>query len=56
MQNQTNNDISSLAFRPEGNKMPEYKDVFYQMEQAIGADVQNVKELVQKNVITEQQG
>lgn len=56
MQNQTNNNISSLAFNPEGNGMSEYKDVFYQLEQAIGADVQNVNELVQKSIITKQQG
>lgn len=56
MQNQINNSISSLAMNSQGNSMPEYRDVFYQLEQSIGADVQNVNNLVQKGIITQKQG
>ena len=56
MENQTNNNISSLAINPQGNAQQSYKDVFYQLEQSIGADVQNVNNLVQKGIITQKQG
>lgn len=52
---QFNNNISSLALNPQNN-FQGYKDVFYQLEQAIGADAQNVNLLMQKGVITQQQG
>lgn len=56
MINQLNNNISSLASNPQSNQGLEYKDVFYQLEQAIGADVQNVNLLTQKGIISKQQG
>lgn len=56
MENQTNNNISSLASNPQGNWLQNYKDVFYQLEQSIGADVRNVNNLVQKGIITQKQG
>lgn len=52
---QPNNNISSLALSPQNN-FQGYKDAFYQLEQAIGADAQNVNLLMQKGVITQQQG
>jgi len=56
MQNQINNNISSLALNSQGNGMQEYRDIFYQLEQSIGADVENVNNLVQKGIITQKQG
>lgn len=56
MENQINNNISSPALNPQGNGGQIYKDVFYQLEQSIGADVQNVNNLVQKGIITQKQG
>lgn len=56
MENQINNNISSPALNPQGNGGQIYKDVFYQLEQSIGADVQNVNNLVQKSIITQKQG
>ncbi|MBQ8460538.1 hypothetical protein IJ541_10620 [bacterium] len=50
-----NNAVSSPAVSPQANSL-EYKDVFYQLEQAIGADVEHVRNLVQNNVITQNQG
>ncbi len=51
-----NNGISSPAAGQYSNPQTGYKDIFYQLEQAIGADVQNVQNLVQNGVITKQQG
>ena len=64
MQNQTSgiypqnmqNAISSSAVHPQANPMNGYKDIYYVMEQAIGADVQNVKNMVAKGILTQQQG
>ena len=56
MENQINNNISSPALNPQGNGGQIYKDVFYLLEQSIGADVQNVNNLVQKGIITQKQG
>lgn len=63
MQNQTGgrypqiqNNISSSAVTPQTNQNLGYNDIFYQLEQAIGADVQKLKVLVQNGVITQQQG
>ncbi len=63
MQNQTGgvypqnqNNISSSAVSSQTNPNLEYKDIFYQLEQAIGADFQKLKVLVQNGVITQQQG
>ncbi len=53
---QMNNGISSPAVSPQANPNMGYKDVFYQLEQAIGADFQKVKTLVQNNIISQQQG
>jgi len=55
MINQMNN-ISSPALTPQSNQTEEYKDVFYRLEQAIGADVRKVNLLMQNGVITQQQG
>lgn len=53
---QANNRISSSA----GNSYPiqnsGYKDLFYQLEQAIGADVQRIRDLLSKGIISQQQG
>lgn len=51
-----NNGISSPAAGQYVPRQTGYKDIFYQLEQAIGADVQKVQQLVQKGVITNQQG
>lgn len=48
--------ISSLAVSPQSESDTGYKDIFYQLEQLIGADVNRVQELVQNNVITQEQG
>lgn len=63
MQNQTGggypqvqNNVSSSAVSPQTNPNLGYKDIFYQLEQAIGADFQKLKVLVQNGVITQQQG
>lgn len=52
---QPNNNISSLALSSQ-NALQGYKDVFYQLEQAIGAEAQNVNLLMQKGIITQPQG
>ena len=52
---QPNNNISSLALSSQ-NALQGYNDVFYQLEQAIGADAQNVNLLMQKGIITQPQG
>ena len=49
------NDISSPAVNPQAI-LYEYKDIYFQLEQLIGADVERVKSMVQKGIITEQQG
>ncbi len=56
MENNTTNLISSLAVSSDTEPQTGYKDIFYQLEQLIGADVNTVQELVQNNVITKDQG
>lgn len=51
-----NNGISSQTVSPQINPQMGYNDIFYQMEQAIGADFQKLKDLVQKGTITQEQG
>lgn len=53
---QVNNSISLSAESPQAAQNKGYKDIFYQLEQAIGADVQNLRALVSKGMITQQQG
>ncbi len=48
--------ISSPAVNPQANPMNGYNDTFYQMEQAIGAEVQKVSSLMQQGTITQTQG
>ncbi len=55
-QQQVNNSISSAAVSPQASQNLGYNDIFHQLEQAIGADVQKVRNLVQKGTITKQQG
>lgn len=50
------NGISSPAVSPQANPNMGYNDIFYQMEQSIGAEVSQVKNLVQQGLITQQQG
>lgn len=50
------NGISLPAVSPQANPTLGYKDIYYQLEQAIGADVQNVNSLVAQGVITQEQG
>lgn len=50
------NQISSSAVSPQANPESGYKDIFYQLEQAIGADVYKIRDLVQKGTITQQEG
>lgn len=50
------NGISSPAVSPQVNPNMGYKDPFYQMEQSIGAQVSQVKNLVQQGILTQQQG
>ena len=50
------NGISSPAVSPQANPNMGYNDNFYQMEQAIGAEVTQVKNLVQQGILTQQQG
>ena len=54
MQNQPYN-ISSPAVSPEQNPA-EYKDIYYQLEQMIGADVERLKNLVQYGIVSDKQG
>lgn len=56
MENSIENIISSHAVSPDSEANMGYKDIFYQLEQLIGADVSRVQELVQNNVITQEQG
>lgn len=56
MEKNIENLISSLAVSPQSESDIGYKDIFYQLEQLIGADVNRVQELVQNNVITQEQG
>ena len=53
---QFQNGISSPAVSPQANPNLGYKDVFYQLEQAIGADVQNINNLMSQGVLSQQQG
>lgn len=52
---QIQNGISLPAVSSQANSTG-YKDIYYQLEQAIGADVQNVNSLVAQGVITQKQG
>ena len=56
MEKNTEDLISSLAVSPESESDIGYRDIFYQLEQLIGADVNRVQELVQNHVITQEQG
>jgi len=56
MQNNIENLISSPAVSPDSESDIGYKDIFYQLEQLIGADVSRVQDLVRNNVITQEQG
>ena len=53
---QFQNGISSPAVNPQAAQNMGYNDTFYQMEQALGAEVQNVRNLVSQGVITADQG
>lgn len=53
---QLQNGISSPAASPQADQNLGYKDIYYHLEQAIGADVQNVKNLISQGVLTQQQG
>ena len=53
---QLQNGISSPAASSQANPNLGYKDIYYHLEQAIGADVQNVKNLISQGVLTQQQG
>ena len=53
---QFQNGISSPAVSPQANPNLGYKDVFYQLEQAIGADVQNINNLMSQGVLSQQKG
>ena len=48
--------ISSLAVSSHAAPEIEYQDIFYQLEQLIGADVSRVRDMVQNGVITQSQG
>jgi hypothetical protein len=48
--------ISSSAVSPQTNPQNGYNDIFYRFEQSIGSDFQNLKNLVQKGVLTQKQG
>ena len=50
------NEISSSAVSPQTEPILGYKDIFFQLEQAIGADVEHVKNFVQLGIITQEQG
>lgn len=50
------NGISSPAVSSQANPNTGYNDMFYQLEQAVGANVQRVKELLQQGKITQEQG
>lgn len=54
MQNQPT-DISSPVVNPQ-EILENYKDIYYQLEQILGADAGRVKAFVQQGIITEQQG
>jgi hypothetical protein len=58
MQNQigVQSKISSSAVTPQTNSDIGYKDILFQLEQAIGADYQRLKELVQSGVVNQSQG
>jgi len=50
------NQFSSSAVSPQANPQLGYKDTFYQLEQAIGADVYKIRGLVQNGTISQQEG
>lgn len=53
---QFQNSVSSPAVSPQANPKLGYKDIYYQLEQSIGADVQNVNNLMSQGIISQQQG
>lgn len=53
---QFQNSVSSPAVSPQANPNLGYKDIYYQLEQSIGADVQNVNNLMSQGIISQQQG
>ena len=53
---QLQNSVSSSAASPQANPNLGYKDIYYQLEQAIGADVQNINNLMSQGVLSQQQG
>lgn len=55
MLNQPNQGISSPADYPQVNPK-EYKDIYYELEQMLGADVERVNNMVQQGVVSSQQG
>lgn len=56
MNNNTNSDISSPAVSLQEAPDMGYKDIFWHLEQQIGADVNVLKDFVQKGIITQEQG
>ena len=50
------NGISSPAVSPQVNPNLGYNDAYFQMEQKIGADVQNIKNLMSQGILSQQQG
>lgn len=55
MLNQPNYGISSPADSPQVNPQG-YKDIYYELEQMLGADVERVNSMVQQGVVSSQQG
>lgn len=53
---QLQNAFSSQTVSPQQNPQTGYNDMFYQAEQAIGADFQKLKNLVGQGVISQEQG
>lgn len=56
MQNSIQNGISSPVVSSQANPDLGYKDIFYQLEQIIGADVERVNGLVRQGVLNQKQG
>ena len=53
---QIQNGFSSPAVSPQANPNFGYKDIYFQLEQSIGAEAQNIHNLVSKGVLTQVQG
>lgn len=53
---QVQNGISSPAVSPQANPNLGYKDIYFQLEQKIGADVQNINNLISQGMLSQQQG